>query len=66
MQTKTKRRKRDARKIVTDFLSDVVDDSGAEMKDRLKASELLAKAIGPEPNDAPTTLEIRISYADEA
>ena len=66
MQTQKKRRKRDARKIVTDFLSDVVDDTEAEMKDRLKASELLSKTFGPTSSDTPTVLEVRINYADEA
>ena len=41
-----------------------VEDDGADMKDRLKASELLAKAVPQAADDAVTAIEVRIDYGD--
>ncbi len=57
------RRTRDPRRLVTTFWSGIVEDDGADMKDRLKASELLAKTTAP-ADDAVTAIEVRIDYGD--
>jgi len=60
-----KGRRRDVRRLVTQFWSGLVADDGAEMKDRLKASELLVKTAGP-TEEPVTAIEVRIDYGDEA
>lgn len=57
-------RSRDPRRLVTAFWSGIVEDDGADMKDRLKASELLAKAVPQAADDAVTAIEVRIDYGD--
>ena len=59
-----RRRSRDPRRLVTAFWSGIVEDDGADMKDRLKASELLAKAVPQAADDAVTAIEVRIDYGD--
>lgn len=63
-QTKKRTRRRSSRKVVEDFLSAVVEDECAEMKDRLKASELLSKSAAQEPEQA-LALEIHVDYGRE-
>ena len=53
-----KRRIRDPRRLVTTFWSEIVENDEADMKDRLKASELLVKAVP----QAVTAIEVRIDY----
>lgn len=60
-QTKKRMRRKNPRKVVEDFLSAVVEDDCAEMKDRLKASELLSKSAAQEPEQA-LQLEIHVDY----
>lgn len=60
-----RRKKKDARTVVTDFLSGVVDDENADMKDRLKASELLSKTIPPDTGEKTDAIEICIDYGGE-
>lgn len=57
-------RKKGARKLVTGFLSELVKDEEADMKDRLKASELLVKAAPEEGDEKTTGLTVRIVYGD--
>ncbi len=61
-ERKTKQHK-NPRQIVEDFLSAVIEDDGAEMKDRLKASELLSKTTAEQP-ERPSHLEIRMDYGE--
>lgn len=58
------RRIRDPRRLVTAFWSGIVEDDGADMKDRLKASELLVKAVPQAADDTVTAIEVRIDYGD--
>ena len=57
-----KRRIRDPRRLVTTFWSEIVENDEADMKDRLKASELLVKAVPQAADDAVTAIEVRIDY----
>ena len=57
-----KRRIRDPRRLVTTFWSEIVENDEADMKDRLKASELLVKAVPQAADDAVTAIEVRIEY----
>ncbi len=59
-----KRRTRDPRRLVTTFWSEIVEDDGADMKDRLKASELLVKAVPQAADETVTAIEVRIDYGD--
>ena len=56
------RRTRDLRKLVTRFWSELVADDGAEMKDRLKASELLVKAVPQTADDTVTAIQVTVDY----
>ncbi len=59
-----KRHTRDPRRLVTAFWSGIVEDDGADMKDRLKASELLVKTAPQAADDTVTAIEVRIDYGD--
>ena len=54
-------RHRNPQKVVEAFLSTFIEDPDAEMKDRLKASELLSKTAAQAPQP-PSQLEIHIDY----
>lgn len=64
MENKPVKAKRDWLGMVTRFLSEVIEDDGQEMRDRLKASELLAKTAPPD--EGVSAIEVRVDYGGGA
>ena len=53
----------DRMELVADFLRQIMRDENEDTKDRLKASELLAKAPAYK-TQSPDAIEIRVIYGD--